>query len=164
MVDPGVPDAARRRLLSGEIAARMLRAARQRAHDFQERHVALKTLSVIEALPFGYHGSRLAPARLRRACNEDFRTRRASMRHGIAEPPGESRDDDLVIGHGLLGPNSPISFLRDLNAWGVLGWYYEHLYSLADGKEPDRSLSAFKALLRYDRIEGRTARAVTERT
>jgi len=75
----------------------------------------------------------------------------------------ESRDDDLVIGRGLLGPNSPISFLRDLNAWGSLGWYYEHIYSLADGKEPDRSLSPFTALLRYDRTEGRTARAVTGR-
>ena len=76
----------------------------------------------------------------------------------------ESRDDDRVIGRGLVGPNSPISFLRDLNAWGSLGWYYEHIYSLADGKEPDRSLSPFTALLRYDRTEGRTAKAVTGRT
>lgn len=68
--------------------------------------------------------------------------------------------DDLVIGTGLLGPRSPISFLRDLNAWGSLGWYYEHLYSLADGKEPDRSLSPFQALLRYDRTESRTAKAL----
>lgn len=76
----------------------------------------------------------------------------------------ESRDDDLVIGRGLVGPNSPISFLRDLNAWGSLGWYYEHIYSLADGKEPDRSLTPFTALLRYDRTEGRTAKAVTGRS
>lgn len=75
----------------------------------------------------------------------------------------ESRDDDLVIGRGLLGPNSPISFLRDLNAWGSLGWYYEHIYNLADGKMLDRSLSPLVALLRYDRTEGRTARAVTGR-
>ncbi|MEL6920888.1 MAG: NADH:flavin oxidoreductase/NADH oxidase family protein [Pseudomonadota bacterium] len=73
----------------------------------------------------------------------------------------ESRDDDLVIGSGLLGPNSPISFLRDLNAWGSLGWYYEHIYSLADGKEPDRNLSAFKALLKYDSTESKTAKALT---
>ncbi len=74
-----------------------------------------------------------------------------------------SRDEDLVIGNGLLGPRSPISFLRDLNAWGSLGWYYEHLYSLADGKKPDLSLSPFRALLRYDSTEGRTAKAVTGR-
>nr|HMQ57859.1 NADH:flavin oxidoreductase [Rhizobiaceae bacterium] len=71
-----------------------------------------------------------------------------------------SRDDDLVIGTGLLGPRSPISFLRDLNAWGSLGWYYEHIYALADGKTPDLALSAFTALLRYDRTEGRTAKAL----
>ncbi len=71
-----------------------------------------------------------------------------------------SRDDDLVIGSGLLSPRSPISFLRDLNAWGSLGWYYEHIYSLADGKNPDLSLSAFKALLSYDKTEGKAAKAL----
>ncbi len=71
-----------------------------------------------------------------------------------------SRDEDLVIGNGLLGPKSPISFLRDLNAWGALGWYYEHIYSLADGKQPDLDLSPFRALLAYDRTEGRTAKAL----
>ena len=71
-----------------------------------------------------------------------------------------SRDDDLVIGGGLLSPRSPISFLRDLNAWGSLGWYYEHIYSLADGKKPNLDLSAFKALLAYDKTEGKTAKAL----
>ena len=71
-----------------------------------------------------------------------------------------SRDEDLVVGSGLLGPRSPIGFLRDLNAWGALGWYYEHIYSLAEGRDPDRSLSPFRALLAYDRTEGRTAKAL----
>ncbi len=71
-----------------------------------------------------------------------------------------SRDEDLVIAGGLMGPKSPISFLRDLNAWGALGWYYEHIYSLADGKDPDTGLSAFRALLSYDKTEGKTAKAL----
>ena len=71
-----------------------------------------------------------------------------------------SRDADLVIGNGLLGPRSPIGFLRDLNAWGSLGWYYEHIYSLADGRAPDLKLSPFRALLSYDRTETRTAKAL----
>ncbi len=71
-----------------------------------------------------------------------------------------SRDDDLIIGTGLMGPKSPISFLRDLNAWGALGWYYEHIYSLADGKKPDTNLSPFKALLAYDKTEGKAAKAL----
>ncbi len=72
----------------------------------------------------------------------------------------QSRDEDLVIGTGLLGPKSPISFLRDLNAWGALGWYYEHIYTLADGKQPNLDLSPFRALLAYDSTEGKTAKAV----
>ena len=72
----------------------------------------------------------------------------------------DSRDEDLVIGTGLMGPKSPISFLRDLNAWGALGWYYEHIYSLADGKKPDTTLSPFRALLSYDRTEAKTAKAL----
>ncbi len=71
-----------------------------------------------------------------------------------------SRDDDLVIGTGLLGPKSPIGFLRDLNAWGAFGWYCEHIYSIADGKEPDLNLSAFSSLLAYDKAEGRAAKAL----
>ncbi|MCB9993563.1 MAG: NADH:flavin oxidoreductase/NADH oxidase family protein [Hyphomicrobiaceae bacterium] len=76
----------------------------------------------------------------------------------------ESRDEDLVVGSGLLGPRSPISYLRDLNAWGALGWYYEHIYSLADGRKPDLNLSPLRALLSYDRTETRTARAVIRPT
>lgn len=71
-----------------------------------------------------------------------------------------SRDEDLVVGTGLIGPNSPISFLRDLNAWGALGWYYEHIYSIADGKDPDLDLSPFRALLAFDKTEGKAAKAV----
>ena len=71
-----------------------------------------------------------------------------------------SRDEDLVVGSGLLGPRSPISFLRDLNAWGSLGWYYNHIYSLADGKQPNLKLSGFAALLAYDRTEAKAAKAL----
>ncbi len=70
------------------------------------------------------------------------------------------RDADLKVGNGLFGPNSPISFLRDLNAWGALGWYYEQVYRIADGKDPDMDLSAFKALLAFDRTEGAGAKAL----
>ncbi|WP_224825801.1 NADH:flavin oxidoreductase/NADH oxidase family protein [Cognatishimia sp. MH4019] len=72
----------------------------------------------------------------------------------------DSRDDDLNIGRGLFGPTSPISFLRDLNAWAGVGWYFEHIYSLADGKDPDTDLSPFKALIAYDRTENRAAKAL----
>ena len=68
--------------------------------------------------------------------------------------------DQIRIGRGLLSPTSPISFLRDLNAWGELGWYYEQIYRIADGLEPDYDLSGFKALLAFDKTEGRAAKAL----
>ncbi len=75
-----------------------------------------------------------------------------------------TQTNDMVestrIGRGLLSPTSPISFLRDLNAWGELGWYYEQIYRLADGKEPDFDLTGFKALLSFDKTESATAKAL----
>lgn len=68
--------------------------------------------------------------------------------------------DDIRIGKGLLSPTSPISFLRDLNAWGELGWYYEQIYRLADGADPDFDLSGFRALLAFDKTEAAAAKAV----
>lgn len=68
--------------------------------------------------------------------------------------------DHIRIGKGLLSPKSPISFLRDLNAWGELGWYYEQIYHLADGNEPDFNLSGFKALLAFDKTEAKAAKAL----
>ncbi len=68
--------------------------------------------------------------------------------------------DQIRIGRGLLSPTSPISFLRDLNAWGELGWYYEQIYRIADGHEPDFDLSGFKALMAFDKTEGKTAKAL----
>ena len=68
--------------------------------------------------------------------------------------------EQIKIGRGLLSPTSPISFLRDLNAWGELGWYYEQIYHLADGNNPDYDLSGFKALLAFDKTEAKTAKAL----
>lgn len=68
--------------------------------------------------------------------------------------------EKIRIGRGLLSPTSPISFLRDLNAWGELGWYYEQIYRIADGHEPDFDLSGFKALMAFDRTEGKAAKAL----
>ncbi len=72
----------------------------------------------------------------------------------------QTPDAGLVVGNGLFGPRSPISFLRDLSAWGALGWYYEQIYKLADNRDVDRSLTAFQALLAFDRTERKTARAL----
>ena len=72
----------------------------------------------------------------------------------------DSLDAPRPLGPGLFGPASPISALRDLNGWATVGWQFEQIYALADGRDPNLSLSALRALLAYDKTEKRAARAL----
>ena len=62
-------------------------------------------------------------------------------------------DTGLRIGPGILGPNSPFTMIKAINGFARLGWYYEQIYRLADGLEPDLSMSALRALLAYEKTE-----------
>ncbi len=68
--------------------------------------------------------------------------------------------EDTRVGRGLLGPTSPISFLRDLNAWSELFWYYAQMDRLAELQEPDLEMSGFKALMMVDKAEAKAAKAL----
>jgi 2,4-dienoyl-CoA reductase-like NADH-dependent reductase (Old Yellow Enzyme family) len=69
-------------------------------------------------------------------------------------------DSALRLGPGLLGPNSPFAVVKAINGFARIGWYYEQIYRLADGEEPDLSMGAARALLAYDRTEKAKARAL----
>jgi 2,4-dienoyl-CoA reductase-like NADH-dependent reductase (Old Yellow Enzyme family) len=69
-------------------------------------------------------------------------------------------EQGLRIGPGWLGPHSPLPLLKVINGFAKVGWYYEQIYRLADGRQPDASLGAFRALLAYDRTEKAKARAL----
>lgn len=69
-------------------------------------------------------------------------------------------ESSLRIGPGLLGPNSPIAAIKAVNGFARIGWYYEQIYRLADGLQADLSLSAFRALLAYEKTEKKKARAL----
>ncbi len=64
----------------------------------------------------------------------------------------------LRIGPGLLGPNSRIAIMKAINGFAKIGWYYEQIYRLADGLEPDLSMGALRALFAYDKTEKLKAR------
>jgi 2,4-dienoyl-CoA reductase-like NADH-dependent reductase (Old Yellow Enzyme family) len=66
----------------------------------------------------------------------------------------------LRLGPAVFGPHSPIGLVKVLNGCAKIGWYYEQIYRLADGLEPDPGLSALRALLAYDRTEKAKARAL----
>jgi len=67
-------------------------------------------------------------------------------------------DTGLRIGPGILGPASPVALVKALNAFARIGWYYEQIYRLADGLEPDVSMGAMRALVAYETTEKRKAR------
>ena len=67
----------------------------------------------------------------------------------------------LRIGPGLLGPDSPIAIVKAINGFARIGWYYEQIYRLADGLEPNLSMSALRALLAYDKTEKIKARELS---
>ncbi len=66
----------------------------------------------------------------------------------------------LAIGPWIFGPNSPLKLFKVLNGFARIGWYYEQIYRLADGKDPDLSLTAFKAFMTYDKTETAKAKAM----
>ncbi|MDX1460952.1 MAG: NADH:flavin oxidoreductase/NADH oxidase family protein [Xanthomonadales bacterium] len=64
----------------------------------------------------------------------------------------------LRFGPGLLGPHSRINLVKVINGFAKIGWYYEQIYRLADGLEPDLNMGPWRALLAYEKTEKNKAR------
>jgi hypothetical protein len=54
--------------------------------------------------------------------------------------------------------------IKAANAFARVGWYYEQIYRLADGLEPDVSMSGLRALLSYEKTEKAKARALVRQS
>jgi len=72
----------------------------------------------------------------------------------------EAIEKTLRLGPGFLGPNSPIKFIKMINGFGTQSWYYEQIYRMADGLEPDLSMKMGQTFRRYDKIEADKAKAM----
>jgi len=72
----------------------------------------------------------------------------------------ETIEKTLRLGPGLLGPNSPIKFIKMINGFGTQSWYYEQIYRMADGEAPDLSMTMGQTFRRYDKIEADKAKAM----
>ncbi len=55
----------------------------------------------------------------------------------------------LVLGTGWRGNNSSIEFIRAINAFGQIGFYYWQIIRLSKGLEPQTSLGVFRAFWRH---------------
>jgi 2,4-dienoyl-CoA reductase-like NADH-dependent reductase (Old Yellow Enzyme family) len=69
-------------------------------------------------------------------------------------------ESGLRVGPGIFGPNSPFPVFKAINGFARIGWYYEQIYRLADGEEPDLTIGAMRALLAYEKTEKAKARAL----
>ena len=70
-------------------------------------------------------------------------------------------ESGLRVGPGVFGPNSRFAVVKAINGFARIGWYYEQIYRLADGREPDLSMGALRALLAYEKTEKAKARALS---
>ncbi len=71
-----------------------------------------------------------------------------------------SFEKQLQIGPGVFGPNSKISLLKALNGFGVMAFFYENLFRLADGKETVTEMAILPAFIRFQMQEAKAARAL----
>lgn len=58
-------------------------------------------------------------------------------------------EDQLVLGRGYIGPNSPSAAWRTLNNLGQAGWYYRQIERLAAGREPDATPMPWRAMVAH---------------
>lgn len=58
-------------------------------------------------------------------------------------------EDQLTLGKGYWGGNSPSTTIRSLNGFAQAGWYYHQIERLGAGKSPRMALSPLRALLAY---------------
>ena len=69
------------------------------------------------------------------------------------------RERGLRLGPGVFGPASPVKMIRGFNHQASVAWFYRQILAWADGREPDETLTARRALALHLRDEMRLARA-----
>lgn len=77
-----------------------------------------------------------------------------------AAPSYEKR---LRIGPGVLGPNSSVDLLRALNGFGVMAFFYQNLFRLADGLDAKERMAVLPAFIKHQMHEAAAAKALTGR-
>ncbi|MEX6633555.1 NADH:flavin oxidoreductase/NADH oxidase family protein [Hyphococcus lacteus] len=64
------------------------------------------------------------------------------------------------IGPGILGPNSSIGLIKMLNGFGVMAFFYENIFRLADGKDTKQKMALLPAFIKYQMQEAKKAKAL----
>ena len=64
-----------------------------------------------------------------------------------------SYEDELRIGPGILGPQSSVQFLRAINGFATMAFFYQNIFRLADGLEPKTKMALLPAFLKHQSHE-----------
>lgn len=78
----------------------------------------------------------------------------------LAELP--RAEDGLKLGGGFFGPNSPVGMMKMLNTFGTMAWYYQQIFRMGRGQDPDPKMSVFGAFASLQLYERRLASQLTE--
>ncbi|PQA89066.1 NADH:flavin oxidoreductase/NADH oxidase family protein [Hyphococcus luteus] len=66
----------------------------------------------------------------------------------------------MRLGPGVFGPNSGVDFLKALNGFSVMAFFYENIYRLSEGRETAEKMALLPAFLKYQMGEARKAKAL----
>ena len=69
-----------------------------------------------------------------------------------------SWEKSLRIGPGVFGPTSSIDLLKALNGFGVMAFFYENIFRLADGLDAKTQMAVLPAFIRYQLQEMKAAK------
>ncbi|MEO1241002.1 MAG: NADH:flavin oxidoreductase/NADH oxidase family protein [Pseudomonadota bacterium] len=71
-----------------------------------------------------------------------------------------SWEKTLRIGPGVFGPNSTVDLIKALNGFGVMAFFYENIFRLADGKDAKTQMAVLPAFIKYQMQEMKAAKAL----
>lgn len=74
-----------------------------------------------------------------------------------------SYEKRLLLGPGVFGPNSSLDLIRALNGFGVMAFFYQNLFRLADGLEARERMAVFPAFIKHQMQEASAAKALAGR-
>jgi 2,4-dienoyl-CoA reductase-like NADH-dependent reductase (Old Yellow Enzyme family) len=61
----------------------------------------------------------------------------------------DNYENQLVLGKGFWGNNSPLNMIKAINAFGQVGFYYWQIIRLSKGLAPQPQLGVFRAFIRH---------------
>ncbi|MCQ8184718.1 NADH:flavin oxidoreductase/NADH oxidase family protein [Parvularcula maris] len=69
-------------------------------------------------------------------------------------------EKSLAIGPGVLSPRSPIKFIKALNGFAVMSFFYENIARMADGQKPVEEMPLLRTFIKQQKQTAKMARAL----